>query len=104
MIKENGPADFALEDTVQTKAGAKTCTLDTKTVLDKMRATPVNDMFAHDGHIRADGLMVHDIYLFRVKKPSESTGECDLYTLVRTVKGDDAFLPLSESRCPLVKK
>jgi branched-chain amino acid transport system substrate-binding protein len=79
-------------------------TLDTKTVLDRMRATPVNDMFTHDGHIRPDGLMVHDIYLFRVKKPSESKGDWDLYTLVRTVKGDDAFLPLSESRCPLVKK
>jgi branched-chain amino acid transport system substrate-binding protein len=79
-------------------------TLDTQTVLDRMRATPVNDMFTHDGHIRPDGLMVHDMYLFRVKKPSESKSEWDLYTLVRTVKGDDAFLPLSESRCPLVKK
>jgi branched-chain amino acid transport system substrate-binding protein len=79
-------------------------TLDTQAVLDRMRATPVNDMFTHDGHIRPDGLMVHDMYLFRVKKPSESKSEWDLYTLVRTVKGDDAFLPLSESRCPLVKK
>ena len=79
-------------------------TLDTQTVMAKMRATPVNDMFAHDGHIRLDGLMAHDMYLFQVKTPAESKSEWDLYKLVATVKADDAFLPLAQSRCPLLKQ
>src|ERR1700709_1130340 len=79
-------------------------TLDTQTVLAKMRATPVNDMFAQDGHIRPDGLMAHDMYLFQVKTPAESQREWALYKLVPTIKADDAFLPLAQSRCPLLKQ
>jgi branched-chain amino acid transport system substrate-binding protein len=48
--------------------------------------------------------MVHDMYLFEVKKPEESKGRWDDYKLLTTVPGDEAFQPLSESRCPLVKK
>jgi branched-chain amino acid transport system substrate-binding protein len=48
--------------------------------------------------------MVHDMYLFEVKKPFESKGLWDYYKLVTTIPGDKAFLPLSESKCPLVKK
>ena len=62
-----------------------------------MRDTPVNDFFAHNGHIRADGLMVHDMYLFQVKTPAESKGPWDYYKLVATIPGDEAFQPLSES-------
>jgi branched-chain amino acid transport system substrate-binding protein len=79
-------------------------TTDSAPVMEKMRAMPVHDLFARDGHIRADGLMVHDMYLFQVKTPAESTGPWDLYKLVATIPGDQAFQPLSESRCPLVKK
>jgi branched-chain amino acid transport system substrate-binding protein len=77
-------------------------TLDTAAVLAKMRETPVDDVFTHGGRIRADNMMVHDMYLFQVKTPAESTGPWDLYKLVRTVPADDAFLPLAQSRCPLV--
>lgn len=77
-------------------------TLDTAAVLAKMRETPVDDVFTHGGRIRADNMMVHDMYLFQVKTPAESTGPWDLYKLVRTVRADDAFLPLAQSRCPLV--
>jgi branched-chain amino acid transport system substrate-binding protein len=70
----------------------------------KMRETPVNDVFAKNGRIREDGRMVHDMYLFQVKTPEESKGEWDLYKLVATIPGDEAFQPLSKSRCPLVKK
>lgn len=67
-----------------------------------MRKTPINDMFAKNGHIRGDGRMIHDLYLFEVKKPSELKGPWDVYKLVRTIPGEEAFRPLSESKCPLV--
>jgi branched-chain amino acid transport system substrate-binding protein len=79
-------------------------TTDSAPVMEKMREMPVHDFFARDGHIRPDGLMVHDMYLFQVKTPAESKGPWDLYKRVATVPGDQAFQPLSESRCPLVKK
>jgi branched-chain amino acid transport system substrate-binding protein len=47
--------------------------------------------------------MVHDMYLMRFKKPSQSTGRWDLYELVATVPGDEAFRPLAEGGCPYVK-
>jgi branched-chain amino acid transport system substrate-binding protein len=79
-------------------------TTDSGPVMEKMRNAPIHDFFAHDGHIRVDGLMVHDMYLFQVKTPAESKGPWDLYKRVATIAGDQAFQPLSESRCPLVKK
>jgi branched-chain amino acid transport system substrate-binding protein len=72
-------------------------------VMAQMRATPINDFFAKDGHIRIDGRMVHDMYLFEVKKPEESKGEWDLYKLIATVRADQAFRPLDKGGCPLVK-
>ena len=77
---------------------------DTAKVMEKMRATPVNDFFAKNGKIRADGLHVHDVYLFQVKKPADSKQPWDYYNVVQTVPGEQAFTPLSQSRCPLVKK
>jgi branched-chain amino acid transport system substrate-binding protein len=72
-------------------------------VMAQMRATPVNDFFAKNGKIRIDGRMVHDMYLFEAKKPEESKGEWDLYKLIATVPGDEAFRPLDKGGCPLVK-
>src|SRR5215813_3937654 len=71
-------------------------------VMAQMRATPINDFFAKNGKIRIDGRMVHDMYLFEVKKPEESKGEWDLYKLVAAVPGDEAFRPLDKGGCPLV--
>lgn len=68
----------------------------------QMIATPINDMFARNGRIREDGRMVHDMYLAEVKKPAESKGEWDLYKIVRTIPAEEAFRPLSESKCELV--
>ncbi|WP_315775860.1 MULTISPECIES: ABC transporter substrate-binding protein [unclassified Bradyrhizobium] len=79
-------------------------TTDADAVMKVMRATPINDMFAKGGRIREDGRMVHDMYLFEVKKPSESKGKSDDYKLLATVSGDEAFQPIEASRCPLVKK
>ncbi|MBV8926723.1 MAG: ABC transporter substrate-binding protein [Bradyrhizobium sp.] len=79
-------------------------TTDSAAVMKVMKATPINDFFAKNGSIRDDGRMVHDMYLFEVKKPSESKGRWDDYKLLATVPGDQAFQPLQQSRCPLVKK
>ena len=72
-------------------------------VMAQMRATPINDFFAKNGKIRIDGRMVHDMYLFEVKKPEEPKGDWDLYKLIATVPGDQAFRPLDKGGCPLVK-
>lgn len=77
---------------------------DTMTVMAKMREMPINDFFAKNGKIRVDGRMVHDMYLAQVKKPSESKGPWDYYNIRQVIPGDQAFMPLSESKCPLVKK
>ncbi|MCC8959500.1 ABC transporter substrate-binding protein [Bradyrhizobium sp. Pear77] len=79
-------------------------TTDAAAVMKVMKETPINDMFAKNGRIREDGRMVHDMYLFEVKKPSESKGRWDDYKLLATVPGDQAFQPPADSRCPLVKK
>ena len=84
------------------KAVAATGSDDAKTVVAKMREMPVNDFFAENGHIRADGRMVHDMYLAEVKKPSESRYPWDYYRILETIPGDEAFRPISEGGCPLV--
>lgn len=73
-------------------------------VLVKMRATPVNDIFATGGYIREDGRMVHDMYLVQMKTPAELKDPWDLVKIIKTIPGDEAFRPLSESECPLVKR
>jgi branched-chain amino acid transport system substrate-binding protein len=75
-----------------------------KAVMSKMRETPINDFFAKGGKIREDGRMVHDMYVYEVKKPSESKGDWDFYKLREVIPGDQAFRPLKDSACPLVKK
>jgi branched-chain amino acid transport system substrate-binding protein len=79
-------------------------TTDSAAVIKVMKDTPINDMFAKNGKIREDGRMVHDMYLFEVKKPSESKGRWDDYKLLATVPASEAFQSLELSRCPLVKK
>ncbi|TDR90372.1 ABC transporter substrate-binding protein [Enterovirga rhinocerotis] len=76
----------------------------TDEVMAKMREMPVNDIFAKDGKVRADGAMVHPMYLVQVKKPSESKYPWDYLTIKQEVSAEEAFQPLSESRCSLVKK
>lgn len=77
---------------------------DTPKVMAQMKKMPVNDFFAKNGKIRDDGRMVHDMYLLQVKKPSESKTPWDYYNVKATIPAADAFQPLSESSCPLVKK
>ncbi|MFC2993461.1 ABC transporter substrate-binding protein [Halomonas tibetensis] len=75
---------------------------ESQAVREKMAATPINDIFTTGGYIREDGRMVHDMYLVEVKSPEESADEDDLFRLVRTIPAEEAFRPLSDSKCHLV--
>ena len=77
-------------------------TKDSGLVMAKMREMPIDDPLFGKGHIRVDGRAVHDMYLFRVKKPEQSKGEWDVYEILATIPGDQAFRPLKEGGCPLV--
>ncbi len=64
----------------------------------------LNDATVKGGKIRPDGRMAHEFYLYQVKTPNESKGPWDLYKLVASVPPDQAFQPLSLSRCSMIKK
>ncbi|WP_020677262.1 ABC transporter substrate-binding protein [Geopsychrobacter electrodiphilus] len=72
-------------------------------VMKQLRSMKIDDFFSINGHLRADGTMVHDMFLVEVKKPSESKGPWDLLKVIKQVPGDEAFMPMSEGSCPLVK-
>ena len=73
-------------------------------VMAKMRELPIEDTFVHGGKLREDGRVIRDMYLARVKKPSESKEPWDYLDIVATVKGEDAYRPLTQSKCSLLKK
>ncbi|MBR0735646.1 ABC transporter substrate-binding protein [Bradyrhizobium liaoningense] len=73
-------------------------------IVEKMKSMPTEDDLFGKGEIQPNGRTIHSAYLFEVKKPSESKGPWDFYKLVGTVPGDQAFTPLSESKCALLKK
>jgi len=77
---------------------------DADAVSAKMREMPINDMFAKNGRIREDGRMVHDMYLWEVKTPAESKYPWDYLKLVKTIPAQQAFMPVEQSSCYLVKK
>ena len=77
---------------------------DTAAVMKKMRELPVNDVIIPKGTLRADGRMVHDMLLLQVKKPAESKSPWDYYKVVDVIAANEAFRPLAQSGCPLVKK
>ncbi|MET4260734.1 branched-chain amino acid transport system substrate-binding protein [Bradyrhizobium sp. S3.12.5] len=77
-------------------------TKDTEAVAKKLKELPVDDAFAK-GKVLENGRMVHDMYLFEVKKPSESKKPWDYYKELATVPGDKAFFTAKESGCPLTK-
>ncbi|MBE7243689.1 MAG: ABC transporter substrate-binding protein [Actinomycetospora chiangmaiensis] len=77
---------------------------DPTAVAAKMHEMPVDDMYNRNVAIRADGRVLHDVFLAQVKTPAESHHAYDFYKILRTVPGTEAFRPLSESECPLVAK
>jgi len=73
-------------------------------VMAKMRETPINDFMTRNGQLRIDGRVVRDMYLVEVKKPEESKEPWDYLKVVQMVPGDQAFRPLDQGGCPMVKK
>ena len=72
-------------------------------VVEKMKATPTDDPLFGKGSIRVDGRKIHPAYLVEVKKPAESKGPWDYYKIRATIPADQAFRPLADGGCPLVK-
>lgn len=77
---------------------------DTTAVAAKMRSMRINDAMARDGWIREDGKVMRDVYVMQVKTPAESRAPWDLYKPLYTIPAEQAAMPLSESKCPLVRK
>ena len=73
-------------------------------VIAKMKEMPTDDALFGKGTIRADGRKIHPMYLFEVKKPADSKGAWDYYKLRATIPADQAFRPIDQGDCPLVKK
>ena len=81
------------------KAVESTGGKETEAVMAAMKATPTSDPLFGEGTIREDGRKVHDMYLFQVKSPAESTGPWDYYTLLATIPAAEAFRPLEDGGC-----
>lgn len=73
-------------------------------VMKKMRELPIRDPVVRNASIREDGRMIHDMYLVRVKRPTESQRPWDYYEVLDTIPGSKAFMPLEKSECPLLRK
>ncbi len=86
-----------------TAIGAPAAKADGAATVAMMKKMPTDDDCFGPGRIREDGRKIHPVYLFEVKKPSESTQTWDLYKLIGTTPAEDAFRPLSDGACPLVK-
>ncbi|MFZ6735120.1 ABC transporter substrate-binding protein [Undibacterium sp. Ji42W] len=72
-------------------------------VMEKLKTTKINDIYAKNGYIRGDGSMIHDMYLMQVKTSAESKEPWDYYKVAQTIPGEQAFTTKSESKCPLWK-
>ena len=86
------------------KAVQEAGTDDADAVMKVLKKTKINDVFAKGGYIRADGRMVHDMYLMQVKKPEDSKYPWDYYQLKKVIPAEEAFQPLALSTCPMLKK
>jgi len=73
-------------------------------VVKKMKSMPTDDKLFGKGSIREDGRKIHEMYLFEVKKPEESKGAWDYYKIRATIPAAEAFRPIDQGECPLVKR
>jgi len=78
-------------------------TTDSDKVMAELRRAAIHDMFTRGGYIRADGVMIHDMYVMQVKSPAESKYPWDYYKVVSVMPGSEAFGPIT-GRCPLAPK
>lgn len=81
-----------------------TGTDDVNTVMKWIKSNKINDMFTHGGYVRADGTLIHDMYLVQVKTPQESKSAWDLYKVIATLPGEDVFTKTADSPCKLLKQ
>ncbi len=85
------------------RAAAAANTTEGQKVVAKMKEMPSDDALFGKGQVRADGRHIHNMYLFQVKTPDQSKGPWDYYNLVETIPAKDAFRPIAEGNCPMVK-
>ncbi|MGZ5179730.1 MAG: ABC transporter substrate-binding protein [Ramlibacter sp.] len=78
-------------------------TTDPDKVMEQVKKMKINDMFVKGGYVRADGVMIHPMYVMQVKKPEESKYPWDYYKLIRTMPGEEAFGPIT-GKCSIAKK
>ena len=71
--------------------------------MEHMKSQPTDDPIFGKGELRQDGRKIHPVYLQQVKAPAQSKGPWDYYNMVRPIPGDQAFRPLNEGGCPMVK-
>jgi len=83
--------------------GPEAARADSAAVVAEMKRLPTDDPLFGKGRIRKDGRKMHDMHLYRVKPPAASRDSWDLYDLVRTMPGEQAFRPVGEGGCPLVR-
>ena len=86
------------------KSVAAAKTDDSKVIAQKMRELPIDDPVMRNASIRPDGRVIHDMYLREVKAPAQSKGAWDYYNILGTIPANQAFMPLAQSQCSLVKK
>lgn len=86
------------------KAVQETGTDDADTVMKWMKSNKINDFFTKDTTVREDGRVLNDMYLMQVKKPEESKGDWDYYTMITKLPGEQVYTSVEESTCPLLKK
>ncbi|HMR33860.1 MAG TPA: ABC transporter substrate-binding protein [Geminicoccaceae bacterium] len=86
------------------KAVQAAASKDPAAVMARMKETPTDDPLFGKGEVRQDGRHVHDMYLFQVKAPADSKGPWDYYKVLATIPAAEAFRPLAEGGCPLVKQ
>jgi branched-chain amino acid transport system substrate-binding protein len=96
-------AGYYSATTTYLKAVKAVGTTDSDKVMAELKKMKINDMFVKGGYIRADGVMIHDMYVMQVKSPQESKYPWDYYRLLKQMKGEEAFGPIT-GMCPLAKK
>jgi branched-chain amino acid transport system substrate-binding protein len=77
---------------------------DSDKVMAELKKTKINDVLAKDGYIRADGLMIHTMYVMQVKTPAESKYPWDYYKVIKVMPGEEAFGSQPDPTCPMIKK
>ncbi len=83
--------------------GAAAAKADGRAAVARMKTMPTDDDAFGPGRIREDGRKLHPVFLFEVKSPAESRGPFDYYKVAATTPGEEAFRPLAEGGCPLVR-